>query len=122
MRNLRKLLERLATDAACWRILAHEFRILFLELGQLAVQLIVFAVANSGRRFFVVTAIVLSDVAPQRLDTRARSPFGHRLIIRTPVHETIASAVIPSDSRGIPVRYCKARFQRSRTPPGAQVW
>src|SRR2546430_10757400 len=97
MRNLRELLERLPADTARWRILPRELRILFLKLRQLAVKLIVFAVANGGRHFFVVAAIVLSDVAPQRFDTRRRFRFGHAWIIRMLVRETIAPAVIPSE-------------------------
>src|SRR5438128_12549062 len=94
MRNLRELLERLPADAARWRILARELRILLLKFGQLAVKLIVLAVANGGRRFFVVTAIVLSDVAPQGFDARTRFRFGHKLIIRMRFRETMF--VIPN--------------------------
>src|SRR5678815_488534 len=90
MRNLRELLEWLPADMACWRILASELRILFFKCGQLAVKVVVLAVANGGRRFFVVAVVVLSDVTPQRFDTRTRFRFGHAWIIRMRIRETMA--------------------------------
>ena len=94
MRNLRELFERLPADTACWRILARELRIRFLKLRQLAVKLIVFAVANGGCRFFVVAAIVLNDFTSQRFNTHARFRFGHTLIIRMRIRETMAQTLL----------------------------
>src|SRR6478736_3136927 len=90
MRYLRELLEGLPADTPGWRILASELRIFFFKFGQLAVQLIVLAVSNGGRRFLIIATIVLSDVAPQRFDTSTRFRFGHVLIIRMRIRETMA--------------------------------
>ena len=54
-----------------------ELRKLRLEIDQFFIKPIVFPIADGGRRFFVVAAVMLSDVAPQRFDPRARFRFGH---------------------------------------------
>src|SRR4026207_759514 len=93
MLYLRELLEWLPADTPGWRILASELRIFFFKFGQLAVELIVLAVSNRGRRFFVIATIVLSDVASQRFDARARFRFGHVLIIRMRIRETMGPSL-----------------------------
>ena len=89
MRYLRELLERLPADTPRWRILARELRMFFFQIGQLAVELIVLAVSNGGRCFFIIATIVLGDVPPQRFDPRTRFRFGHALIIRMRIRETM---------------------------------
>src|SRR4029077_18268306 len=98
MLYLRELLEWLPADTLGWRILASELRIFFFKFGQLAVELIVLAVSNGGRRFLIIATIVLSDVAPQRFDACTRFRLGHVLIIRMRIRETMARSalVIPS--------------------------
>src|SRR5205807_9142832 len=51
------------------RLFARELRKLFFEIDQLAVELVVFPIANGGRRLLVIATIVLLDLAPQRLDS-----------------------------------------------------
>src|SRR4029077_10515477 len=89
MLYLRELLEWLPADTPGWRILASELRIFFFKFGQLAVELIGLAGSNGGRRFCIVAPIVLSDVVPQRCDTRTCVRFGHVLIIRMRIGETM---------------------------------
>src|SRR4029077_15163270 len=107
MLYLRELLEWLPADTPGWRILASELRIFFFKFGQLTVELIVLAVSNGGRRFLIIATIVFSDVAPQYLDTRTRFRFGHVLIIRMRIRETMSLS-----SR---IRHPEPRRQRQPT-------
>src|SRR5512133_1412384 len=102
MRDRCELLKGLPADTPGWRILASELRIFFFKFGQLAVELIVLAVSNGGRRFLIIATIVPGDVAAQRFDTRTRFRFGHVLIIRIRIRETMACSalVIPSREDG----------------------
>ena len=120
MRYRRELLEWLPADTPGWRILASELRIFFFKFGQLAVELIVLAVSNGGRRFLIIATIVLSDVAPQRFDTRARFRFGHVLIIRMRIRETMARSALvipnrednasPARTEGPHIRFANGQF------------
>src|SRR4029077_19626177 len=110
MRYRRELLERLPADTPGWRIRASELRIFFFKFGQLAVKLIVLAVSNGGRRFLIIATIVLSDVAPQRFDPRTRFRFGHVLIIRMRIRETMALS--------LRVRHPEPRRQRQSGSDG----
>src|SRR4029434_11153226 len=91
MRDLCKLFEGLAADAPRWGVIMGKLREFFLELDQFPIKLVVFSVTDGGRGFFVVTAIVFFDAMLQRFDARPRFRFGHVLIIRKRVRETIGS-------------------------------
>jgi len=78
------LFERFAADAPRGRLFASEPRKLYLEIEQLAVKLVIFPIANGGSRFLIVAAIVLLDLAPERLDLGTHVVvFCHRLTIQT---------------------------------------
>ena len=55
----------------------RQFREPFFEIAQLTVKRVVFAIANRRRRFFVIAAVMLLDLAPQLHDT-----FGCLLFIQ----------------------------------------
>ena len=68
MRDLLERLERFSTDALGGRFWRDELWELRLQIDQLLVQPVVFAVADYRGGFFVVEPIVLADFSSQLLD------------------------------------------------------
>ena len=62
--DLAESFQRLAADALGGGMRRRQFREPFFEIAQLTVKRVVFAIADRWRRFFVIAAIMLLDLAP----------------------------------------------------------
>jgi hypothetical protein len=65
MRHLRKRLQRRAADALRRRFGRGELRVLVLQIDELAIKGVVFAIADRRRRLLIVAAVVLCDLPAQ---------------------------------------------------------
>src|SRR5437773_991198 len=72
MRDLRESRERFLADALGGRTHRSVLRVAFFEIAQLAIKLIVLAIADCRRGFFVIASVVLLDLTAEFPDAFAR--------------------------------------------------
>ena len=93
MRDLRESVEWFLADMLRGGIGRGELWVAFFEVAQLAIKLIVLAIADCRRGFFVIASVVLLDLTAEFVDavTRSRLCLRHARMIQARSRPAIAA-------------------------------